>query len=316
LKNQSLTKIIGVVGPTASGKTQLALNLAENLGGEIICTDSMQVYKGMDIGTAKPTAQEQQQIPHHQLDLVFPDEHYSAGKYVRDTAPIIEDITQRGKIPILVGGSGLYYRALIYGMSPMPEISDKIQKQVNDWLEKEGLSYCWQRLQELDSSGASVLHPNDRCRILRALEVVLASGKPISYFRKQQSFASEHYQTHLVGYTRERKALYARINERTLLMLKSGWIEETQKLLQYYSDAITPLHAIGYKQILQFLSEQMSHEHMVEKIQQKTRNYAKRQLTWFRKDSEIHWYATNELSALLSETTRFIENKNSGKTHE
>jgi len=185
--------IVVVAGPTASGKSDLALRLAQEFDGELICSDSMQVYRQFDIGTAKPTLSEQKLVPHHQLDLIDPDGNYSAGKYERDTSIIIQQIQQRGHLPILVGGTGLYYRALMYGISNIPKIPEKLRQDLFSLQEEHGTSYCWEQLQKHDPQTAKRLHPNDTSRIMRSLEVVLATGTSIADFQLQQPFAEARY---------------------------------------------------------------------------------------------------------------------------
>ena len=217
-------KIVVVVGPTASGKSDLALRLAQEFDGELICSDSMQVYRQMDIGTAKPTPDVQKLVPHHQLDLIDPDESYSAGKYARDASSIIEKVAARKRLPILVGGTGLYYRALMYGISKIPSIPEKHRKKVTGWHSEHGTYHCWKELQKLDPEGAVRLHPNDTARILRSLEVVLSTGTTLAEFQQDKPFAEAKYSFHAVALEWERDVLYERINKRTLIMLDSGWM--------------------------------------------------------------------------------------------
>ena len=224
-------KVVVVVGPTASGKSDLALRLAQDFDGELICSDSMQVYRRMDIGTAKPTLDVQKIVPHHQLDLIDPDESYSAGKYARDASSIIEKVASRKRLPILVGGTGLYYRALMYGISNIPSIPENLRKEVTGWYSEHGTDYCWKELKKIDPEGAGRLHPNDTARILRSLEVVLSTGTTLAAFQQQKPFEKAHYLFHAVALDWKRDTLYERINQRTHIMLESGWIVEVEKLL-------------------------------------------------------------------------------------
>ena len=301
-------KIVVVAGPTASGKSDLALRIAQEFDGELVCSDSMQVYRKMDIGTAKPTLQQQNTIPHHQLDLVNPDEKYSAGQYERDAAKIIQQIRKRGRLPILVGGTGLYYRALMYGISKIPEIPESLRKEVIGWKQQQGTDYCYQLLQKYDPEGANLLHPNDTSRILRSLEVVLSTGKTLSSYQQEQPFGAARYISHAVALNWERNELYQRINNRTHSMLDSGWIAEVEMLLSDNSPELKPMQSVGYREIVQYLQNKINKDTMVEEIQKRTRQFAKRQTTWFRKENKIEWYHPNEADKILSETKVYLEN--------
>jgi tRNA dimethylallyltransferase len=300
-------KIVVVAGPTASGKSNLALSLAQEFKGELICSDSMQVYRQMDIGTAKPTLKEQKLVQHHQLDLIDPDEHYSAGQYERDTSRIIKQIQERSHLPIVVGGTGLYYRALMYGISNIPEIPESLRKEVLSWQEEHGTPYCWKQLQKHDPQGADRLHQNDTARILRNLEVVLATGTTLSTFQLQQPFGEARYQFLAVALEWERHVLYERINQRTQKMLEFGWIAEVESLLSRYSPDLKPLQAIGYREIVQYLQNKLEWEHLLQEIQKRTRQYAKRQMTWFSREAEIEWYQPDNDAAILAEIKVYLE---------
>ena len=299
--------IVVVAGPTASGKSDLALRLAQEFDGELICSDSMQVYRQFDIGTAKPTLSEQKLVPHHQLDLIDPDGNYSAGKYERDTSIIIQQIQQRGHLPILVGGTGLYYRALMYGISNIPKIPGKLRQDLFSLQEEHGTSYCWEQLQKHDPQTAKRLHPNDTSRIMRSLEVVLATGTSIADFQLQQPFAEARYPVLAIAYEWERSVLYERINQRTRKMLKSGWIEEVKMLLESYPPELKPLQAIGYREIVEHLQNKLKQEALVKKIQLRTRQYAKRQMTWFRRETKIAWYQPDDEAAILDKIKVYLE---------
>ena len=300
-------KIVVVAGPTASGKSNLALSLAQEFKGELICSDSMQVYRQMDIGTAKPTLKEQKLVQHHQLDLIDPDEHYSAGQYERDTSRIIKQIQERSHLPIVVGGTGLYYRALMYGISNIPEIPESLRKEVLSWQEEHGTSYCWKQLQKHDPQGADRLHQNDTARILRNLEVVLATGTTLSTFQLQQPFGEARYQFLAVALEWERHVLYEHINQRTRKMLEFGWIAEVESLLSRYSPDLKPLQAIGYREIVQYLQNKLEWEPLLQEIQKRTRQYAKRQMTWFSREAEIEWYQPDNDAAILAKIKVYLE---------
>ena len=306
MSERNLPGIIAVVGPTGSGKSALALYLAQQLGGEIICTDSMQVYKKLNIGTAKPTAAERALVTHHQLDLIEPNGHYSAGRYEKDANRIIAKLYQHNKPIILVGGTGLYFRCTIFGICPIPDIPLHIKEKVLQWYNR-GLPFCHQKLQELDPLSALILHPNDIARILRALQVQLHTGKSIQVYQQEHGFKNKKYTVFSVGYWYEREQLYQLINQRTLAMLEAGFVDEVRSLLEEYPATIRSLQSIGYHQILRFLDNRLTEDEMVAEIQQKTRNYAKRQLSWFRNDKSIRWFSKNERAEVLKEARIFLE---------
>ena len=307
MSEKKIPGIIAIVGPTGSGKSALALCLAQTLGGEIICADSMQVYQKLNIGTAKPTAAEQASVRHHQLDLIEPDGHYSAGRYEKDADIIIAKLHQQRKPVILVGGTSLYFRCAIFGICPIPDISPQIREKVRHWY-NQGLSYCYHKLQQLDPASASKLHPNDRARILRALEVQLHTGKSIQVYQREHGFKNKKYSVFSVGYRYERERLYHLINQRTLAMLEAGFVEEVRSLLAEYPSNLRCLQSIGYHQIIRFLDNRLTEEEMVAEIQQKTRNYAKRQLSWLRKDTSIHWFSAKEQARILQTVRNFLQN--------
>ena len=298
--------LVVITGPTASGKSELALQLAQQFDGEIVCTDSMQIYRKLDIGTAKPTLTEQQIVPHHQLDLIEPDEHYSAGQYARDTWKIIKDLQKRRKIPFLTGGAGLYYQAVLYGFDPMPKIPEEIRQKVLHYSLEQGLSSCYQKLQKDDPKTAQRIHPNDKSRILRALEILKATGSPISSFQQSPTARSAKFPLLSFAIADSRENLYQRINQRTWTMLENGWIEEVEALLHNYSPSLPSLQAIGYRQIIQFLQGKLEREAMIAMVQQKTRNFAKRQLTWFRKDQQIQWVSRKEPQKIAEKIKKIL----------
>lgn len=281
--------LLAVVGPTASGKTALGIKLAQHLQSEIISIDSMQVYRTMDIGTAKPTQKEQAQATHHMIDIRNPDEPINAGDYREIASKIIATLHEQKKIPVLVGGTGLYMRALTGGLIETPEIPGDIHEEVWNAFREQGLKTCYERLSVLDQDAANQLHPNDSTRILRALEVRLATGKSIKSFQKQHQFNHSPYKVTYLAIDWDRQILYDRINQRVLLMVEEGLIEETETLLNKgFSPDLAALKSIGYLQAVQFLQGKMSKDQMIADIQQKTRRYAKKQLTWNRRNEEIN----------------------------
>ncbi|MBO6180831.1 tRNA (adenosine(37)-N6)-dimethylallyltransferase MiaA [bacterium] len=276
-------KVIAVVGPTASGKSAYGIELAKEVNGEIISADSRIVYKGFDIGAAKPTKDEMQGIPHYLIDIVEPTFDYSAGLYKKQATDIINDISSRGKIPIIVGGTGLYTDILLKGFD-LPDITP--DKELRKNLEKFSAEELYAKLKEIDLKGAESIDSNDKKKIIRALEIIHLTGKTLEQARgKSQS----EYEIEWIGKNFERDALYRRINNRVDKMLEMGLIEETKGLLSKYGRAYNIINTIGYKEITAYLDGTLSLDESIELLKKNTRNYAKRQLTWFRKNQEIKW---------------------------
>jgi len=292
-----LLKIIAIIGPTASGKTSLGIQLAKLFSGEIISADSMQIYQYMDIGTAKPTPEELQAAPHHLIDIIPPDSPFNAGMFVEHADRTIQMINQHNKIPIVLGGTSLYVRTLIDGMIGAPEAPPDIKKKIQQDIAEKGLGYCYQQLKALDPESALELHVNDISRIVRALEVYLTTGKSIKTLQREHRFQDHRYQAFYIGLGWPREVLYQRINERVKIMVQQGLIEETKGLLNKgYDKKLPALNSIGYRQAVLYLEGLMTKDEMIADIQQKTRRYAKKQMTWYRKKSEIHWLEGNQLS--------------------
>jgi tRNA dimethylallyltransferase len=293
-------KVIAIVGPTGVGKSELAVFLGEKLNGEIVNFDSLQFYKELNIGTAKPGEEERKRVPHHLYDLLELDEEFNAAKFVEIADNLIKEIWERGKIPILVGGTGLYLRAFEYGL-----FSIEVPKEIRGTLRKradQDLSSLYEELKRLDPEYAQKISPKDKVRITRALEVIYTSGKPISYFHKENPFfGKKRYNLIKIGLILPRKELYEKINLRVIKMIEKGWIEEVKKLLEKgYSPKLKPFKAIGYKYIIQYLQGKISLEKAIELIQRDTRRYAKRQLTWFKKEPDIYWFNPDEKERILN----------------
>jgi tRNA dimethylallyltransferase len=293
-------KVIAIVGPTGVGKSELAVFLGEKLNGEIVNFDSLQFYKELNIGTAKPGEEERKRVPHHLYDLLELDEEFNAAKFVEIADNLIKEIWERGKIPILVGGTGLYLRAFEYGL-----FSIEVPKEIRGTLRKradQDLSSLYEELKRLDPEYAQKISPKDKVRITRALEVIYASGKPISYFHKENPFfGKKRYNLIKIGLILPRKELYEKINLRVIKMIEKGWIEEVKNLLEKgYSPELKPFKAIGYKYIIQYLQGKISLERAIELIQRDTRRYAKRQLTWFKKEPDIYWFNPDEKERILN----------------
>lgn len=276
-------RVIAVVGATASGKTSYAIELAKKINGEIISADSRLVYKGMDIGTAKPTIDEMQEIPHYMIDVVEPEYNYSVGLYVKEAKKHITDIISRGKVPIVVGGTGLYFRVLLENYD-LPDVKPDYE------LRKELSSYSYEELLEmltkLDEKAANSVEKNDKKKLIRYIEIIKLAGKPLDLVRgvKEKEFNVEW-----VGLNFPREILYDRINKRVDLMIEQGLIEETKKLLQKHGRISNITDTIGYREVLSYLDGELSLDEAKDKLKQNTRNYAKRQLTWFRKNEQINW---------------------------
>lgn len=305
-------KLIVVCGPTASGKTALSIGLAKAFSGEVVSADSMQIYRGMDIGTAKPTAAEMEGVPHHMLDVAEPGESYSVSRYAREAAACVDDILRRGKQPIVCGGTGLYIDGLLRGTEFQPcgvdlGLREALEKQ---W-QQAGPAAMMARLAQTDPESAARLHINDKRRILRALEVYLATGETITAHNLRTQAVPPRYAAVQLGLCTEPRAiLYGRIDRRVDQMLALGLEQEVRRLQQEGRLAGTAAQAIGYKEMLDYLAGRVPLEQAAELIRQKSRNYAKRQLTWFRRKEEIRWITYNRpemAGAILQEATEYLQ---------
>ncbi len=289
--------VLVLMGPTAVGKTALALRVAHRLRTEIISADALQIYRGMDIGTAKPTLRQRQEIPHHMVDILSPDQPYSAADYAREAGKIVQKLWSSGKLPLVVGGSGLYIRALLTGVFKGPGANWEIRRSLLAYAAQEGKAALHARLVACDPEAAARIHPHDLYRIIRALEVYYQQEVPISKLQREQAQEKPRYRSVIIGLTRERAELYQRIDQRTLQMIETGLIAETEHLLrQGYSPQLSPLQSLGYKQVIQFLQGKLSRAEAIRLIQRDTRHYAKRQLTWMRKVPGLIWINLSEHS--------------------
>jgi tRNA dimethylallyltransferase len=280
--------LVAVVGPTGSGKTALALALAERFGGEIVNCDSVAIYREFNIGSAKPTAEERSRAPHHLLDVVDPNHYMTAGEYARRTRPVLDDIQRRGRTPIVVGGTGLYLRALLEGLFPGPERSEELRERLRARQQQRGAEWLHRILQRLDPQTAANIHPNDTPKVVRAVEVCLASREPMSELWKKGRDPLPGFRILRLGLNPERNALYSRINERARRMFDNGLVEETRRLAEKYPGAWA-LASLGYKQAAQYLRGEIDLKLAIWAAQQAHRNYAKRQMTWFRREPEVEW---------------------------
>lgn len=279
-----MNKVIAVVGATASGKTAYAIELAKRIEGEIISADSRLVYKGMDIGTAKPTVEERQGIPHHFIDIVEPEENYSAGWYAKDARKCIKGIISRGKTPIIAGGTGLYFRILLENYD-LPEMN--ADYELREELASKSFEELFEILSRLDEKAANSVEQNDKKKLIRYIEIVKHTGKPLHLARGIKN--KKEFEVEWIGLNFPREELYNRINRRVDLMVEQGLIEETQKLLEKHGRIPNIVDTIGYREIISYLDGELSLDEAKDKLKQNTRNYAKRQLTWFRKNEEINW---------------------------
>ena len=288
---EAYDRIVCVVGPTASGKTKMAVELAKQLGGEVISCDSMQIYRGMDVGTAKPTDEEVQGIPHHMIDIAEPDEDFSVGRYVEMADACVQDVLSRGKTAVIAGGTGLYVDSLIAGRSFAPVPSTGKREMLERRAEAEGVEVLHRELSEVDPETAARLPLADRRRIIRALEVYQETGMTITEHNEETKKQPPRYRPVWLGMTFEdRAALYARIDLRVELMYAQGLAQEVRALLDSgVPDRATSLQAIGYRQVVQALEEGLPPEAALGTIQQATRRYAKRQMTWFRANPAVQW---------------------------
>lgn len=283
--------VVAIIGPTAVGKTHLSIELAKRFNGEIISGDSMQVYKGLDIGTAKIKKEEMQGIAHHMIDLREPDEEFSAADFKKYVQHYIDEITSRGKLPIIVGGSGLYIQAVLYDyqfsdLKRDPAITEKLEKT----LKQEGIMPLYERLKRLDPEQAEKIHPNNHRRVIRALEIYESTGKRMSETEKNQTVESP-YHSILIGLEMERDLLYRRINDRVDYMMEAGLLDEVRYLYEEGYQDCQSMKAIGYKEFIPFFNGEQTLEETIELLKRNSRRYAKRQLTWFKNKMNIRWYS-------------------------
>ena len=286
-----MNHIICIAGPTASGKTALAVELAKELDGEVVSCDSMQVYKRMDIGTAKPTKEEMQGIVHHMIDVAEPEEDFSVSRYCEMASPIVDDILARGKTAVIAGGTGLYMDSLIRGNAFAPFPSTGVREKLEAQADSEGMEAMLKWLQSIDPEAAGRLHLSDRKRILRALEVYLETGETITEHNRKTQAIPPRYSPLWLGLDfKDRAELYRRIDLRVGLMLEMGLVEEIQSLLSSgIPEKCTAMQAIGYKEFVAALEGQCTIDQAADQVRQSSRHYAKRQLTWFRRNQNIHW---------------------------
>lgn len=290
-QKNSLPFLVGIVGPTASGKSALAIWLAEQLGGEVVACDSTQLYRGFDIGTAKPQDADRRGVPHHLIDVLDPRQAATAGGYREMALAVLEDLRARKRLPILTVGTGLYLRALLEGLAEVPERSEELRERLRASAEEHPRGYLHNMLMRFDPQSAKKIAPRDEQKLIRAIEVCLLARKPISEVHRAGRRPLEGWQTLKVGLMPPREKLYERIHARTSSMFERGWVEEVQGLLSSgLAENAKPFDFIGYRELRSVLRKEISLEQAREAIQQATRRYAKRQLTWFRKEAAVQWF--------------------------
>lgn len=306
----SLPLLVVILGPTASGKTSLSLHLAERLQGEIVSCDSVAVYREFEIGTAKPSLADRQRIPHHMIDIAAPDELITSGDYSRLARQTLRDITSRGHLPIVVGGSGLYLRALLEGLFAGPVRSAELRTRLRDRAAERGSTYLHKLLRRLDPVAAQAIHANDMPKVIRALEVSISARAPMTGLWQHGRDAIEGFTILRIGLNPDRAALYERINHRACEMFSAGLVEEAETIARKYGSSLWPLTSLGYKQAMQHLRGELSLEQAIVAAQQGHRNFAKRQLTWFRREPDVHWItAFGSEPAVQKETEDLVRAK-------
>ena len=299
-------RVAALVGPTAVGKTAVALALARSLGAEIVNADSLQVYRELDIGTAKPSLEERGQAAHHLIDVADPTEMYDAARFCREGREVLDDLRRRGAPPLVVGGTGLYLKALLRGLFAEGEPAPGVREEVRRELEDLGLAALYQRLEQLDPATAARLHPHDTYRIVRALEVVAATGRPLSEFIEAHRFKDAPYEVLKLGLEVDREELYRRIELRVEVMLEQGWLDEVEGLLTRYPPTLKPLQALGYRHLINFLTGRWSWDEALTLLTRDTRRYAKRQLTWFGSDPEVRWFHPDQVEEMAAALAEFF----------
>jgi tRNA dimethylallyltransferase len=301
-------KIIIICGPTALGKTSTAINVAETFNGEIIGADSMQIYRYMDIGTAKPTTDEQSRVAHHMIDLIDPDEHFDARQFAETAYEKIMKLYAGGVTPFVVGGTGLYIKALANGLFKAGRADIRVRERLQEQARIYGSDFLHQRLRRHDPDTAERIHPNDSCRIIRALEVHELTGKPITAFQREHGFKDNRFRVLKIGLHINREVLYDRINHRVDTMIDSGFLDEVKGLLEMgYSDDLKSMQSIGYRHLIDFIKGRCSWDETIRTLKRDTRRYAKRQLTWFKADPTIVWREPGQLREIQRLIKKFLQ---------
>ncbi len=300
-------KVIIICGPTGVGKTAVGIELARRFGGEIISADSMQIYRHMDIGTAKPTPKELAQIAHHMIDIVDPDEDYDAVQFSKQGRDRILEIVNGNLIPFIVGGTGLYIKALLHGLFQSKPVDPQIRDRLNQEAEENGRGFLYERLKKIDPAAAGRIHPNDSYRIIRALETIESSGKPISKHHQSHGFEDQPFNALKIGLRRDREKLYGRIDQRVDVMVQAGLVAEVKKLLAMgYSAELKSMQSIGYRHVVGFLAGSLPWDECLRTLKRDTRRFAKRQFTWFGADRDIIWQTPSDVKDIISLIGKFL----------
>jgi len=310
----SMRPLIVLVGPTAIGKSRVAIEVAKRLGTEVLTADSTQVYRGMDIGTDKPSQEERREVAHRLIDLVNPDEPFNVGEYRRHAVAEIDRLHQEHRIPLVVGGTGLYVRALLRGLWPGPPVDWTLRRQLEREMQERGLGALYQELGEVDSRTACRVHPNDSVKVRRALEIYRQTGMSASHVHEQHGFQERPFTALLLGLTLDRDALYQRIEDRVHVEIEKGLVEETRRLLsQGYVRGLTSMKSLGYRQMAGFLEGEYDFDEAVRRLKRDTRHFAKRQMTWFRKEPQIEWITVlpdeslpSIMARMMGQVTKFL----------
>jgi tRNA dimethylallyltransferase len=300
-------RLICIFGPTGVGKTGMALELAGRWGGEIVSADSMQVYRHMDIGTAKPTLEERSRIPHHLIDVADPDEPFDASRYIEMASGVIA-LLQRAKKPVfVVGGTGLYIRALLGGLIDGPGADEVLRRELKAEMKRFGKEHLYERLRARDGRAAAQIHPHDGVRIIRALEVLELTGRSIVEHQQEHCFRESAYEALRIGLKLDRERLNGRIDRRTDRMIAEGFVEEVRRLLDMgYGETLKPMQSLGYRHLISFLAERRSLEEAVRLIKRDTRLYAKRQMTWFTADRDVVWLDPGDVEGAAARIDHYL----------
>ncbi|MBN1947654.1 MAG: tRNA (adenosine(37)-N6)-dimethylallyltransferase MiaA [Bradymonadales bacterium] len=309
MSHRELPRIVCVCGPTASGKSSFAVSLAERVKAEILCADSLQVYRHLDIGTAKPTPEERRRIAHHLFDIRDPDQPFNAALYKELADSAIAEVQARGHLPLLVGGTGLYLRILVRGIFEAPKPDTELRNRLEQEMKAYGIEYLYRRLQLVDPVWAEKVDGRDRIRIMRGLEIYEQTGIPLSEHQQVHDFGEPSYQALKIGIQVKRQDLYRRIEKRAHLMVSQGLLEEYRDLRKKgFGQDLKPLNSLGYRQMAEYEAGQCTWEQAVANLIRETKRYAKRQMTWFRKEPDIHWVQSPaaKLEAIATDVTRFV----------
>ena len=310
MKNKE--NLLVLLGPTAIGKTDVSIDLAKRMNGEIISADSMQIYKYMDIGSAKVTKEEMQGIEHHLVDILNPDEDFTVANYKSRAEKLITEINNKGKLPIIAGGTGLYINSLVYDLNFTQVAPDEeFRSRLENIAEEKGNEFIYEKLAKIDKESSEKISPNDQKRVIRALEIFEVTGKTMSEYNKDFRKPIEDYNLVMIGLNMDRARLYERINLRVDIMMENGLVEEVKSILSMgYNKDLVSMQGIGYKEIIMYLENEITLERSIELIKQKSRNYAKRQLTWFRRDKRIKWMDLDNYSEMETLIEEIIEYTN------